>query len=1195
MTGGVSLAVWMGGVAREINLLTQASDLRPRSEGETAVPPASGPQPGSLAVRVRDLYGRLLDLMDMTASVDVLSGTSAGGVNAAILGLANARRLDIGALRELWLQAGAFDQLLRDPQADTKPPSLLKGDGQLLTALYSGLKTLAGGDEAWPHPEEEARETTVHITTTLLHGQNGQFTDDYGNSVFDADNHGLFTFTKEQMVKPGAVAALALAARSSASFPAAFEPSFVPIGGDAAATVPADAPGPHPDMLPYADNITQSTWVADGGLLANRPLGPLLQSVLARTTDREVRRVMFFVVPTTGSPAPPAKADFAHPYQLGESLRLDLDAMLNQSIAADLDAIVRHNDQVTSLASMRLLLARLAGDGDLADEQIWSDYRTVETTAVAAPITEVIAAHMPAFKGWQPLLSPGQRASARIRAALASAIDARLPIPPQNLADVAALGQPAYESARAVVLDLIYACYHLAQEPEHVTGIANAHKKLNEFCFRPAQLTGTVVPALGDKAPGGKNPDWDQALKSLADAVLSALQENTGSRPDELRRGWNSLLEALEEVAVIAGTLAASLASPAPGAGEASSPTATAATHGTSREGMANQRLGLATLIKDYLTFLFRLPQPEQEQPAQEQPGPAEQRQDAPLPRNEQLALRLTELHAAQRSTSPVGAEAGQRLELIQASADTRTLLAPNRKSSGDKLTGLQFHHFAAFYKGTWRANDWMWGRLDGAGWLVQLLLDPRRISAVIGTQRISNPALGGAHWFYNELCGIVGPPGSEAAGFGINQQTLLDDLAFLDHADKPVPASLPNVALWVAFAVQRFIAAEELAVVADQIRDPANGAGRGPALGWLAAFDAALTGKPPDDLVGAGGILSAQNIYKHLAMAKIPPQKRIETVIGNLEMLLGKAPASLRQRLSEELSFLKEAEAPVAASLNVLQSWAGEQLAAGPRAGTERPVFDDTWVGRVAGTLQSCPIPDEKLSGEVGTPLFTRTVTQALAVVTAAGTATSGKPPATLAPTFSTARTVTTAAYLVTKGTGGGARTLIELGMLGLGVGIASMFVKVPIVGAAGLAILFTGAILLGIGLWRRSVYVAGFVVAVAIALIAAAPWLPYVHRHLISWLKLTAVPFLDQHAWAWTAVFLLVLMPPLWMLAGEFTRRRQRRTEAELIKKVASAQAVGHPSTNGSGLGSAAQTEVALPADASAPAPDSVPTTST
>ena len=219
MSGGVSLAVWMGGVAREVNLLTQASDLRERGPGEVAVPAPAGPPAGGLALSVRDLYRQLLDLMDMTASVDVLSGTSAGGVNAAILGLANARRLDIGSLRDLWLQAGAFDQLLRDPQADPNPPSLLKGDGQLLDALRKGLSELTENNSR-PVSVNQARETTVLVTTTLLHGQNGQFTDDYGNSVNDSDNHGLFTFTAEDLVMPGAIGALALAARSSASFPA---------------------------------------------------------------------------------------------------------------------------------------------------------------------------------------------------------------------------------------------------------------------------------------------------------------------------------------------------------------------------------------------------------------------------------------------------------------------------------------------------------------------------------------------------------------------------------------------------------------------------------------------------------------------------------------------------------------------------------------------------------------------------------------------------------------------------------------------------------------------------------------------------------------------------------------------------------------------------------------------------------------
>ena len=41
-------------------------------------------------------------------------------------------------------------------------------------------------------------------------------------------------------------------------------------------------------------------FAADGGLLTNRPLGPALQAVFDRAADREVRRVLAFVVPQPG-------------------------------------------------------------------------------------------------------------------------------------------------------------------------------------------------------------------------------------------------------------------------------------------------------------------------------------------------------------------------------------------------------------------------------------------------------------------------------------------------------------------------------------------------------------------------------------------------------------------------------------------------------------------------------------------------------------------------------------------------------------------------------------------------------------------------------------------------------------------------------------------------------------------------------
>src|ERR1700683_3853545 len=151
MTGGVSLCIWMGGIARELNLLLH-----------------SGNGASELAQRVQGCYQSLLDLLSAEVSVDVLSGTSAGGINAAILGLANVHDADIGSLRELWLDQGAFDTLLRDP-GDSPTPSLLQGDGQLLTGLRKALQTITAPDPgARPAVAADPRPTDVFLTTQFL-------------------------------------------------------------------------------------------------------------------------------------------------------------------------------------------------------------------------------------------------------------------------------------------------------------------------------------------------------------------------------------------------------------------------------------------------------------------------------------------------------------------------------------------------------------------------------------------------------------------------------------------------------------------------------------------------------------------------------------------------------------------------------------------------------------------------------------------------------------------------------------------------------------------------------------------------------------------------------------------------------------------------------------------------------------------
>src|SRR3954454_15535166 len=225
MNGGVSLAVWMGGVTRELD-----------------------------RVRRRDgVYGKLLDLTEADARIDVIAGASAGGINGAVLAMAIARDEKVDDIRDLWLDLGSIADLLRDPM-EADAPSILQGDGRLLDGLRQAMQTL-GAAAGEGDPDEDATDLHLVITTSPLEGQVKQYPDRFGATITDVNHRALFHFRRspKRGTKPavddfrakGAGDRLALAARSSASFPGAFEPSFVPVGSESDDT--------HPDMTGVAD------------------------------------------------------------------------------------------------------------------------------------------------------------------------------------------------------------------------------------------------------------------------------------------------------------------------------------------------------------------------------------------------------------------------------------------------------------------------------------------------------------------------------------------------------------------------------------------------------------------------------------------------------------------------------------------------------------------------------------------------------------------------------------------------------------------------------------------------------------------------------------------------------------------------------------------------------------------------------
>jgi hypothetical protein len=283
----------------------------------------------------------------------------------------------------------------------------------------------------------------------------------------------------------------------------------------------------------------------------------------------------------------------------------------------------------------------------------------------------------------------------------------------------------------------------------------------------------------------------------------------------------------------------------------------------------------------------------------------------------------------------------------------------------------------------------------------------------------------------------------------GEQRASLLGELAFLGEQDTvPMPASLPGLALWAATALQRRIAADELAEVARQIGASQDGKPTSTEQSWLDHYGRAARTGGPDEQVRA-----------------------------------------------------------------------------------------------VAALLPSCPVAAETISAEARevTPLFLRTAAQATAV--GVGVVTSVKKPAPVAlrAAFQTTRSISLTAYMAIDRTNGVRRNVILAGVALMVAGVLAMLTHTIWLGLPGLVIFGAGALMTLIATWRAVPEVVAGVAAVAVALIAAAPWLPWLDTRLFSWIDRTFVPFLQQNKWAWTVLFLFVLIPPVMALAGLLQRRRR------------------------------------------------------
>ena len=323
MNGGVSLAVWMGGVTHEIDLLRLASKNLDTPDASIRSSLAAGDQ------KLFDAWRDLCVASGSRVVVDVVAGTSAGGLNGTLLATAIARgsaisrcltEADTGErpepppagpwLRDLWIERAdlAQDKLLPDPG---EPPNSVLDGRYFERTVEQAVNQIPLGS----HPDE----VDLHVTATIVGESNREYNDAFGSQYSVADHRRVHHFRREERAltylpdqvdpqrrfeeharndfgSPSAPDAdgnpgptnLGRAARASASFPVAFEP--------VRSLLTLDRLAQHKD----AQLTRPVPWMMDGGVLANEPFQPVLDTIAKRRVSGVFDRVLIYVVPSAG-------------------------------------------------------------------------------------------------------------------------------------------------------------------------------------------------------------------------------------------------------------------------------------------------------------------------------------------------------------------------------------------------------------------------------------------------------------------------------------------------------------------------------------------------------------------------------------------------------------------------------------------------------------------------------------------------------------------------------------------------------------------------------------------------------------------------------------------------------------------------------------------------------------------------------
>jgi patatin-related protein len=676
--GGVSLADYIPGVAQEM----------------------------FRAVRGDGLYGLLKLLTDSDVVVDVVSGTSAGGLNGIYLSYALTAPGTRNFLRfsNLWREQGDIGKLLREPaRKGSRKQSLLDGEGYYQEKLAAAFGDLDRNPPLGSALASEVTELDCFITGTDVAGDVYTRFDDQGRPITVKDHRTVFQLKyragRGSDFQPRELyhQALAKLARITSCFPVAFPP--VPVH--------PEAPASHPDSLlsrwgrlRHKGCSTQRVYL-DGGVLDNKPFSHTLEAIFRRTANRPVKRVLFYVEPVPEVFREDQAVD--PPSVVEAAIGATMEIPRYESISGDLETVLERNrrlDQMSRIlegaAPQRDGVLDLNALGKVSAMQL----RVYERARALHMITRILEGIF-RENGRNQLLEGG----ARERAAAMTRRFFDLWTDPDSPASGLLLSQlkpcDPYYRLRA----LFHVAYHLIEVPlvreeggrYTPTAEGQTLHKVNRLIALHEILLFHMESLVDRIEAGWKSPGRDEtAIWCIVQNCFHELLPETDELknllairdpflpPEQLTRFHDALRTRLE--AIVEKTKTED------------------GLRDLEREPNLNFS-GLMDWIDRQLTD--------------------------PVMRANHAASQAWEefpLYDAIRFPLQLSAGFGEldRIRVVRISPkDAQTGFS--ERDASQKLAGAQFSNFGGFFKKSWRSNDVLWGRLDGVCKLAEELMDRER------------------------------------------------------------------------------------------------------------------------------------------------------------------------------------------------------------------------------------------------------------------------------------------------------------------------------------------------------------------------------------------------------------------------------------------------------------------------------------